>query len=120
LVGLGIPAFAVGGPIGPDGIGPRIVDALSLKEVIGFLAGFGTTFAAFPDLIAMLRHRSSQGMNPRMAAIMGAFQVLWIWYGLLIESLPVIVWNSIAVVINVLVVGTYLFYARVAEKPAGG
>ena len=82
------------------------------SEVVGFLAGLGTTFAAVPDLIAMFRRRSSVGMNPRMAAIMGAFQVLWIYYGLLIQSRPVIVWNVIAVLINALSVRAYFRFAR--------
>ena len=49
---------------------------IDLPEIVGIVAGFGTTFAAFPDLLAMLRRRSSEGMNPRMGAIMGAFQIL--------------------------------------------
>lgn len=48
------------------------------SQIIGFVAGLGTTFAALPDLIGMLKRRSSKGMNPRMAAIMGAFQILWV------------------------------------------
>lgn len=82
------------------------------SEIVGFLAGLGTTFAAVPDLIAMFRRRSSVGMNPRMAAIMGAFQVLWIYYGLLIQSRPVIMWNVIAVLINSLSVRAYFRFAR--------
>ena len=82
------------------------------SEILGLIAGFGTTFAAVPDLIAMLRRRSSAGMNPKMAAIMGAFQILWIWYGLLIVSRPVVLWNAIAVVTNFFVVGAYRYYAR--------
>jgi MtN3 and saliva related transmembrane protein len=82
------------------------------SEVLGLIAGFGTTFAALPDLISMLRRRSSTGMNPKMAAIMGAFQILWIWYGLLIGSRPVVLWNAIAVVTNSFVVGAYRHYAR--------
>jgi len=35
-----------------------------MSEIVGFLAGLGTTFAAFPDLLAMLKRRSSLGMNP--------------------------------------------------------
>jgi hypothetical protein len=46
------------------------------SEICGFVAGLGTTFAAVPDLVAMLRRRSSAGTNPRMAAIMGIFQIL--------------------------------------------
>jgi uncharacterized protein with PQ loop repeat len=83
-----------------------------LSEIVGLLAGFGTTFAAFPDLLAMLRRRSSEGMNPRMGAIMGAFQVPWVYYGLLIQSRPVIIWNVIAVCINFLTVGAYAYFLR--------
>jgi MtN3 and saliva related transmembrane protein len=82
------------------------------SEIFGFVAGFGTTFAAVPDLVAMYRRRSSAGMNPRMAAILGAFQILWIYYGLLIGSRPVILWNVIAVLINFLSVGAYGYFAR--------
>ncbi|HVO64643.1 MAG TPA: SemiSWEET family transporter [Terriglobales bacterium] len=81
-----------------------------VSEIVGVLAGFGTTFAAFPDLLAMLRRRSSEGMNPRMGAIMGAFQILWVYYGLLIASRPVIIWNVIAVLINFLTVGAYAYF----------
>lgn len=43
------------------------------SEILGFVAGLGTTFAAVPDLVAMLRRRSSAGMNPRMVAIISIF-----------------------------------------------
>jgi MtN3 and saliva related transmembrane protein len=85
---------------------------LERSEVLGLVAGFGTTFAAIPDLIAMLRRRSSAGMNPRMGAIMGLFQILWVYYGLLIASRPVIIWNVIAVLVNFLSVGAYFYFAR--------
>jgi uncharacterized protein with PQ loop repeat len=85
---------------------------LHRSEVVGFVAGLGTTFAAMPDLVAMLKRRSSKGMNPRMAAIMGAFQIVWVYYGLLIASRPVILWNVIAVATNFLSVRLYFYYAR--------
>jgi MtN3 and saliva related transmembrane protein len=30
-----------------------------------------------PDLIKMLKRRSSKGMNPLIAGIMGVIQILW-------------------------------------------
>jgi MtN3 and saliva related transmembrane protein len=93
-----------------------LVPSLQRSEIVGVVAGFGTTFAAMPDLIAMLRRRSSVGMNPRMAAIMGVFQVLWVYYGLLILSRPVVLWNIIAVFVNSLSVGAYLFFAREEKR----
>ena len=91
-----------------------------LSEIVGLLAGFGTTFAAFPDLLAMLRRRSSEGMNPRMSAIMGAFQILWIYYGLLIASRPVIIWNIIAVLINFLTVAAYAHFLKTEKQNGNG
>ena len=105
--------------------GLEVIDTQSLffpkfqrSEVFGFVAGFGTTFAALPDLIKMLKRRSSKGMNPMMAGIMGGFQILWIYYGLLITSRPVIAWNMIAVVINFLTVGSYFRFARSERNKA--
>jgi len=51
-------------------------------------------------------------MNPRMVAIMGTFQLLWVYYGLLILSRPVIVWNVIAVLTNSLSVAAYFYFLR--------
>jgi MtN3 and saliva related transmembrane protein len=98
---------------------PSLLDpSFKRSEVVGLLAGFGTTFAALPDLIAMLRRRSSAGMNPRMAAIMGVFQILWVYYGLLILSRPVIIWNVVAVFTNFFSVGAYRYFVR-KEKERG-
>lgn len=89
-----------------------LIPHLKRSELVGFVAGFGTTFAALPDLVAMLRRRSSAGMNPRMAGIMAVFQIAWIYYGLLIASRPVIAWNMVAVLINSLSVGAYFHFVR--------
>jgi MtN3 and saliva related transmembrane protein len=89
-----------------------LVPRFQRSEIFGFVAGLGTTFAAFPDLMRMLKRRSSRGINPTMAGIMGAFQILWVYYGLLIGSRPVIAWNVIAVLVNFLTVGAYLRFAR--------
>jgi MtN3 and saliva related transmembrane protein len=85
------------------------------SEIFGLVAGFGTTFAAVPDLVAMLKRRSSAGMNPTMAGIMGVFQIAWVYYGLLIVSRPVVVWNMIGIVINFVNVGAYLYFVRKAR-----
>lgn len=99
----------------------KLINAnVELKEIVGILAGFGTTFAAFPDLIAMLKRRSSLGMNPRMSAIMGTFQILWIYYGFLIGSRPVILWNVIAVLINFLTVSAYAYFLRHEKRARAG
>jgi len=43
---------------------------------------------------------------------MGTFQILWVYYGLLIASRPVIIWNVIAVLVNFISVGAYFYFAH--------
>jgi MtN3 and saliva related transmembrane protein len=77
---------------------------LQRSEIFGFLASFGTTFAA------VLKRRSRAGMYSMMATIMDTFQILWVYYRILIASRPVIAWNVLAVLIKFLTVGAYGFF----------
>jgi MtN3 and saliva related transmembrane protein len=104
--------------LGIEDTSSLLAPSFQRSEIVGLVAGFGTTFAALPDLISMLRRRSSAGMNPRMAGIMCAFQFAWVYYGLLIASRPVVMWNVVAIVINALSVGAYLYFRRTAQGDA--
>ena len=50
---------------------------------------------------------------------MGVFQILWVYYGLLIASRPVIAWNVIALLINFLSVGAYAYFLRKERADTG-
>ncbi len=98
---------------------PGLLDtSTSLDEITGFVAGLGTTFAGLPDLITMIKQRGTGGLKPRMNLITGLFQILWVVYGFLIVSRPVILWNLIGVVINLSTVGAYFFFVN-SESKAG-
>jgi uncharacterized protein with PQ loop repeat len=112
LLSIGLIALSGCDDLVPHDMPSLFVPRLHRSEIVGFLAGFGTTFAAVPDLVSMLRRQSCVGMNPRMAAIMGVFQILWVYYGVLIASRPVIAWNLIAVLTNSFSVGAYLYFVR--------
>src|SRR5271166_3359652 len=116
LLSLSLIAVSGCNDLVPQDMASLFVPRLQRSEIVGFLAGFGTTFAAVPDLVSMLRRRSSAGMNPRMAAIMGVFQIFWVYYGLLIASRPVIAWNLIAVLTNSFSVGAHLYFVRKESK----
>jgi uncharacterized protein with PQ loop repeat len=113
-------SFVLGGceSLGIQDTESLLSPTLKRSEVVGFVAGLGTTFASLPDLLAMLRRRSTAGMNPRMAAIMCVFQVVWLYYGLLIASRPVVAWNAVGIVINALNVGAYRYFLRAEQRQA--
>ena len=43
---------------------------------------------------------------------MGVFQILWVYYGLLIGLRPVVIWNVIAVLVNFVSVTAYFYFVR--------
>lgn len=109
--------------VGCEGLVPHDTASLLLphfkrSDIVGLVAGFGTTFAAVPDMIKMFRRKSTVGMNPTMALIIGLFQIVWVYYGLLILSRPVVAWNVIGVFINFLNVWAYRHFSR-REKRVG-
>jgi len=67
LLSLLVPSFVTLGAcqdLTPHHLELLVKPNTKLSEIVGFLAGLGTTFAAFPDLVAMLKGRSSLGMKP--------------------------------------------------------
>jgi MtN3 and saliva related transmembrane protein len=112
VIMLGVTAFQACQSLGIYDTTSLLSLKLRRSEVVGFVAGLGTTFAGLPDLLAMLKRRSSAGMNPRMAGIMCVFQIAWVYYGLLIASRPVILWNVVAILVNGLSVGAFFHFTR--------
>lgn len=49
---------------------------------------------------------------------MGIFQILWVYYGLLIISRPVVLWNVVAVLVNSVSVGAYVYFVRKGKRQA--
>jgi len=90
--------------------------AREAHPVLKTVLAFHQPDSATPDNVTVRSICShSRGMNPTMAGIMGVFQIAWVYYGLLIVSRPVIVWNTIGVVINFVNVGAYLYFVRKAR-----
>jgi len=50
-----------------------LVPRLHRSEIVGILAGFGTTFAGLPDLVTMLKQRSHES-KPRMERSWASFR----------------------------------------------
>lgn len=89
-----------------------LIPRFQRSEIVGFIAGFGTSLAAVPNLLAMLRRRSSTGTNIKMTAIMAVFQLLWVLYGLLVVSRPVVLWNMLAAVMNFTCLAIFFYFRR--------
>jgi MtN3 and saliva related transmembrane protein len=62
--------------------------------VIGFLAGVLTTVSFIPQVVKVWKTRSARDISLGMYVIFTCGVVLWLAYGLLLASLPIVLANT--------------------------
>ena len=73
---------------------------MNLIMILGLVAAGLTTFSALPQLIKSLKTKKTDDISLFMYITLSSGIVLWLVYGLLINNLPLILANSVSLVIN--------------------
>ena len=71
-----------------------------MSEVIGYLAGFLATVAFLPQVTKTVRDRSVKDISLGMYVLFCAGVGLWLVYGVLISSWPIIISNLVTLVLS--------------------
>jgi MtN3 and saliva related transmembrane protein len=71
-----------------------------MTDVTGFLAGALTTVAFVPQVLKMYTTKSGKDVSARMLLIFSAGVILWLIYGIMIESVPVILANLVTLILS--------------------
>ncbi|MDP1617863.1 SemiSWEET family sugar transporter [Phenylobacterium sp.] len=74
-----------------------------LPEAIGFLAGLCSMVSFTPQLIKTWRERDARSISLRMYVVTVTGFALWVTYGVSIGSLPVMLTNSVCLVLSGLI-----------------
>ncbi|MBC7108456.1 MAG: SemiSWEET transporter [Methanomassiliicoccales archaeon] len=80
--------------------------------LLGLLAGFLTTMGFVPQIVKGFRTKKMEDVSSGMLLLLGIGMFLWMVYGILIDSLPVIFWNAIALSLNVVLIALKMKYQR--------
>ena len=72
-------------------------------ELIGFLAAILTTVAFVPQVYKVWQTKSVSGMSLTMYLIFFCGVLLWLVYGLIINSLPMIIGNAVTIVLTLII-----------------
>jgi MtN3 and saliva related transmembrane protein len=72
---------------------------MTLTDAIGFISATFTTVAFVPQVIRVWKTKSARDVSLGMYALFNTGVALWLCYGLLIESWPIIVANSITLIL---------------------
>jgi MtN3 and saliva related transmembrane protein len=74
-------------------------------ELLGFLAALCTTGAFIPQVWHILKTRDTRALSLTMYLLFTVGLVLWLIYGILIGSPPVVVANAITLVLALIILG---------------
>ncbi|HOV90517.1 MAG TPA: SemiSWEET transporter [Syntrophorhabdaceae bacterium] len=72
-----------------------------METIIGFIAAFFTTFSMMPQVIRIWRLKEARDISLWMPIMILIGSVLWLIYGVLIKQIPVIIANSISILISI-------------------
>jgi len=92
--------------------------ALPLPEIIGMSAGLCSMASFTPQIVKTWRERDARSISLRMYVVTVTGFSLWVAYGLMIESLPVIATNVVCLTLSGLILAMKWRFSR--REPADG
>ena len=75
-----------------------------LVEVVGLVGAMFTTLAFVPQVVKIWKNRSSEGFSLSMYVCMLVGISIWLAYGILIDSIAVIVANILSGILQVVII----------------
>lgn len=82
------------------------------REAIGNLAAICTTVSFVPQLVRVYRRKSATDISLGMFLFFSLGVLLWLLYGFMIQSQPVIAANTATLVLSLAILVLKLYYDR--------
>lgn len=83
-----------------------------MTEYLGYIGGLFTTFCYIPQIIRVFRLKSAKEISLLFTTLLLIGVVIWLVYGIILSLTPIIVWNSIGIVIVTTLLCAKLKYGR--------
>ena len=84
---------------------------MTATTTIGLAAAFLTTVAAVPQVVRCWRTRHARDISLWQPVILVAGMILWLWYGLELRDLPLIIGNIVSLALNMALIYLKLHFA---------
>ncbi|HET8886356.1 MAG TPA: SemiSWEET transporter [Salinimicrobium sp.] len=81
-------------------------------NILGLTAGLCTTVAVVPQLIKAYKTKEAEDVSLKMFLVLLTGLSLWVVYGIIKKDFPIIITNSIAVILNSLMLYFIFKYGK--------
>ena len=89
---------------------------MNWTQIIGLAAGILTASSLVPQVVKTIKDKKAEDVSLLMLFILQAGIILWIVYGLKRDDLPIILTNSVSLLVNIIMVILGIKYKK---KPLG-
>ena len=79
-----------------------------MESYLGYLAAFCTTIAFIPQAVKVYKTKHTKDISLGMFSLLIAGFVLWLWYGILLLSYPIILANAVTLIIAIYILNIKL------------
>jgi MtN3 and saliva related transmembrane protein len=85
---------------------------LSSSEILGLIAGFLSTFAVLPQIMRVYKLKSAREISIIYNTMLLLGIIMWLAYGIVLDLVPLIVWNIIGGLLVLMLLFAKLKYGR--------
>ena len=82
------------------------------SEILGLVGGFFTTFAVVPQIMRVYKLKSAREISILYNTMMLLGILIWLAYGIILDLVPIMIWNIIGAVLILLLLLSKLKYGR--------
>ena len=83
-----------------------------IADSIGMVAAVLTTIAYIPQVVKIYRTKSARDVSLRMFSLLATGVSLWLVYGIMMRSAPLILANIVTLALSLTVLGLKIKYER--------
>ena len=76
---------------------------MSTTTMLGFIAGLLTTISFLPQVVKTWKSRSASDLSLGMLFVFSVGVICWLVYGLLLQEMPMILWNAVTLVLVLII-----------------
>ena len=85
---------------------------MEAKLIIGIAAGTLTAISAVPQIFKVLKTKQVDHVSPFMFVILALGNGAWVWYGLLLADLPIVITNAFSFVMDITMLVLKFIYGK--------
>ena len=90
----------------------NIGETMDSKELLGMVGGALTSLSMVPQMWQLFKMKSAREISLPFSVLLLAGIICWLAYGIAFDLFPMILWNSVAVVLSAAILFAKLKYGR--------